>query len=90
MVNTNCTYHHITLHSSGICEQWIVNCPLTVNEMYNFIKNRLTNYTTHVDVTFSDTITDNPGCPNVISLNTLNRKLAGINGNEVKSLTKKL
>lgn len=86
------TYHNITLCSPNIGEYYIVNSPLDVNEMYNFTKRRLNNVIVNEKVKFYDTITEEPGCPDVISLNTYANKLSIINGefNTSKSIEKYL
>ena len=73
------TYHSISLFSSSVNECYIVNSPLDVNEMYNFTKKRLNNVIANERVKFYDTITEEPGCPDVISLNTYANKLSIIN-----------
>lgn len=80
------TYHHVILHSTYIHNEYIVNAPLDVEEMYNFTKKRLTN---HIEITFHDTISNNPGCPNVISLNTYATTLKVINENTINPINKK-
>lgn len=74
------TYHNISLFSSSVNECYIVNSPLDVNEMYNFTKKRLNNVIVNEKVKFYDTITTEPGCTDVISLNTYANKLNVING----------
>lgn len=84
------TYHHVILHSTYIHNEYIVNAPLDVDEMYNFTKKRLANLTGRMEITFRDTISDNPGCPNVISLNTYASTLNAINENTSNTINKKL
>lgn len=84
------TYHHVVLHGVNIHNEYIINCPLTVNEMYSFTKARLNNLTVRQEVMFHDTISDNPGCPDVVSLNTYAHKLGVMNGDNPVSLNKKL
>lgn len=73
------TYHNISLFSSSVNECYIINSPLDVNEMYNFTKKRLNNVIANEKVRFCDDIIEEPGCPDVISLNTYANKLSIIN-----------
>lgn len=86
------TYHSISLFSSSVNECYIINSPLDVNEMYNFTKKRLNNVIANEKVRFYDAIIEEPGCPDVISLNTYANKLSIINGelNVSKSIDKYL
>lgn len=84
------TYHHVTLHSASIHNEYIINTPLDVEEMYTFVKKRLANTCVTHEIHFHDTITDNPGCPDVISLNTFANKLINMDCGKITSLTKVL
>ena len=84
------TYHHVTLHSNSIHNEYIINTPLDVEEMYTFVKKRLANICISNEIRFHDTITDNPGCPDVISLNTFANKLINMDCGKLTSLTKVL
>lgn len=81
------TYHNIILSSSNISESYIVNTPLDVNEMYDFTKKRLNKVIADKKIRFYDVITTEPGCPDVISLNTYANKLNVINGNNSNVLS---
>lgn len=81
------TYHNITLCSLNISESYIVNTPLDVNEMYDFTKKRLNKVIVNEKIRFYDAITAEPGCPNVISLNTYANKLSVINGEHNSSIS---
>ena len=82
------TYHHLVLHSASMHYECIVNAPLDVEEMYVFVKKRLANISVNSEIRFHDTITDNPGCPDVISLNTFANKLINMDCGKLRTLTK--
>ena len=82
------TYHHVILHSASMHYEYIVNAPLDVEEMYTFVKKRLANISVSSEIRFHDTITDNPGCPDVISLNTFANKLINMDCGKLRTLTK--
>jgi hypothetical protein len=84
------TYHHVVLHSALMHYEYIINAPLDVEEMYMFVKKRLANISVNSEIRFHDTITDNPGCPDVISLNTFANKLINMDCCKITSLTKVL
>lgn len=84
------TYHHVTLHSASMHNEYIINAPLDVEEMYIFVKKRLANICINNEIRFHDTITDNPGCPDVISLNTFANKLINMDCGKLTNLTKVL
>lgn len=81
------TYHHVTLHSNSFHNEYIINAPLDVEEMYTFVKKRLANISVSHEIRFHDVITD-PGCPDVISLNTFADKLITMDCGKLTSLTK--
>lgn len=73
-------YHHININGGGFDLDCIVNSPLTAEEMYEFTKKRVKPSIGDAKVVFNDTITSEPGCPNVISLTTYDYKLNNICG----------
>lgn len=80
------TYHHIVINGDIIHEEYIVNAPLTTQEMYEFTKRRLVNRTVNNKIVFNDNILSEPGCPNVISLNTYAYKLETMNTGNANSI----
>lgn len=82
------TYHHVTLHSNSIHNEYIINAPLDVEEMYTFVKKRLANISVSHEIHFHDVITDNPGCSDVISLNTFANELTTMDCSKLTSLTR--
>ena len=79
-------YHHIVINGDIIHEEYIVNTPLTTQEMYEFTKRRLVNRTVNNKIMFNDNILSEPGCPNVISLNTYAYKLESMNTGNANSI----
>lgn len=82
------TYHHVTLDSNSIHNEYVINTPLDVEEMYTFVKKRLANISVSHEIRFHDVITDNPGCPDVISLNAFANKLTTMDCSKLTSLTR--
>ena len=80
------TYHHIVINGDTIHEEYIVNAPLTTQEMYEFTKRRLVNRTVNNKIMFNDNISSEPGCPDVISLNTYAYKLESMNTGNANSI----
>lgn len=74
-------YHHICIRVDDIKhqEEYIVNSPLTLDEMTEFVRSRLNFYSKKHKVILYDTISDTPGCDKVISLTTFHYKLGSMN-----------
>ena len=74
-------YHHICIRVDDIKhqEEYIVNSPLTLDEMTEFVRSRLNFYAKKHKVILYDTISDTPGCNKVISLTTFHYKLGSMN-----------